>query len=141
MKVRIHIDGGARGNPGPGAAGVVIESADDGAVLYEAGLYLGKTTNNVAEYSGLVVSLEAAAKLDAGEVDIYSDSELLIRQMTGEYRVKSDGLKPYYQQARQLARGFARCDFHHVRREQNTRADSLVNLALDCATNDGDAAD
>ena len=137
MNVRIHIDGGARGNPGLGGAGVLIESADDGKTLYEAGVFLGKVTNNVAEYRGLLTGLAAAAELKAVEVDVYSDSELLVRQMTGQYRVKNAGLQELYQEARQLVRGLARCDFHHVRREENTRADSLVNLAIDCADDVG----
>ena len=137
MNVRIHIDGGARGNPGPGGAGVLIESADDGKTLYEAGVYLGKVTNNVAEYKGLLTGLTAATELKAVEVDVYSDSELLVRQMTGEYRVKSAALQELYQEARQLVRGLTRCDFHHVRREDNTRADALVNLAIDCADDVG----
>ena len=137
MNVRIHIDGGARGNPGLGGAGVLIESADDGKTLYETGVYLGKVTNNVAEYRGLLTGLSAAAELKAVDVDVYSDSELLVRQMTGVYRVKNAGLQALYQEARQLVRTFQRCDFHHVRREENTRADSLVNLAIDCASDIG----
>ncbi len=133
MNVRIHIDGGARGNPGPAGAGVVIVSADDESELYEAGLFLGKATNNVAEYSGLIAGLKAAAELKAEQVDLFSDSELLVRQMTGQYRVKNAGLKPLYDEASQLARTFERCDYHHVRRENNTLADSLVNMAIDCA--------
>lgn len=141
MNVRIHIDGGARGNPGPAASGVVIESADDGKLLFEAGVYLGRATNNVAEYSGLVTALKAAAELEVKEADVYSDSELLVRQMTGQYRVKSAGLIPLYQEAAQLARRLDRCDYHHVRREDNTRADLLVNLALDCGENVGSSTE
>jgi len=140
LKVALHVDGGARGNPGPAAAGVVICGAKDDAILYEAGLFLGPATNNVAEYSGLVAGLKAAAALQAGEVDVYSDSQLLVRQMRGEYRVKNAHLKPYHQDAGTLARKFARCDFHHISREQNLRADGLVNMALDCHADVGDAA-
>lgn len=136
--VTIHIDGGSRGNPGQAGAGVVITATDPPRrVLYEAGLYIGKATNNVAEYRGLLAALEAAAALEVQEIDIYSDSQLLVRQMLGEYRVKNAGLKPYYQQAVALAGQFARCDFHHIRREQNTKADSLVNLAIDCRADIG----
>ena len=136
--VIIHIDGGSRGNPGPAAAGIVITDAD-GNALYEAGLHVGKATNNVAEYSGLVAALETAAKLGARQVDLYSDSELLVKQMLGEYRVKNAGLKPYSQQACSLVSKFDRVDIRHVRREQNVRADSLVNLALDCGGDIGGA--
>ena len=132
----IHIDGGSRGNPGQAGAGVVIADAD-GNVLYEAGLYIGRATNNVAEYSGLVAALEAAAKLDVSEIDLYSDSQLLVRQMLGEYRVKNAGLRPYYEQATALARKFDRCEFHHVPREENTQADSLANMAMDCRADIG----
>jgi len=132
MNVRIHIDGGARGNPGPAAAGVVIES-DTGEKLYEAGLYLGKATNNVAEYRGLIAALTEAARLGADQVELFSDSELLVKQMAGEYRVKNAGLKPLYDEACQLRRQFSHCEIGHVRRADNTLADAMVNLAIDCA--------
>ncbi len=128
--MRVCIDGGSRGNPGPAAAGVVIAAAD-GTVLHEAGLYLGQATNNVAEYRGLLAGLQAAAALGAKEVQIISDSELLVRQMTGQYRVKNPRLAPLAEQARRLTRRFAVCSFHHVRREENLQADRLVNQALD----------
>lgn len=140
MHVTIHIDGGSRGNPGPAAAGIVI-TADDGTVIHEAGLFLGQATNNVAEYSGLLGGLKAAGKLGAREVEVVSDSELLVRQMTGRYRVKNAGLQPLYQEAQQLARGFARCTYRHVRREENVDADALVNQALDSKRSVGDAAE
>jgi ribonuclease HI len=139
LHVTIHIDGGSRGNPGPAAAGVVI-TADDGTVLHEAGLFLGRATNNVAEYSGLLGGLKAAGKLGAREVDIVSDSELLVRQMNGQYRVKNAGLAPLFQEAQQLARAFARCTYRHVRREENVQADGLVNQALDRKKSVGDVA-
>jgi probable phosphoglycerate mutase len=129
-RLTVFIDGGSRGNPGPAAAGVVVTSAD-GTVLHEAGIYLGRATNNVAEYRGLLAGLEAAATLGATEVQLVSDSELLVRQMTGEYRVKNAGLIPLAEQARGLAARFTTCSFRHVRREKNLRADRLVNQALD----------
>jgi ribonuclease HI len=128
--VTVFIDGGSRGNPGPAAAGVVV-TANDGRVLHEAGLYLGRATNNVAEYRGLLAGLAAAAALGATRVAVVSDSELLVRQMTGEYRVKNPGLRPLYERACRLADAFTACTFRHVRREQNLRADELVNQALD----------
>ncbi|OQB86947.1 MAG: 14.7 kDa ribonuclease H-like protein [Planctomycetes bacterium ADurb.Bin126] len=128
-KVVVHVDGGSRGNPGPAGAGIVV-SADDGTVLIERGIFIGHATNNVAEYRGLIGGLESAALLGASEVEIVSDSELMVRQMTGQYRVKNAGLQPLYDKACQLARQFARCRFRHVRREQNVQADKLANLAM-----------
>ncbi len=129
----IHTDGGARGNPGPAACGFVIADAEasDQPPLRAEGIFLGRATNNVAEYSAMIAALTAAASLGAGQVDLFSDSQLMIRQMTGQYRVKNEGLKPLFEEARQLAGQFQRCDFHHVRREKNTQADALVNRALD----------
>ena len=94
LHVRICVDGGARGNPGPAAAGVVIHDAKDGAVLHQAGVFLGGATNNVAEYRALLYGLEVAAKLGAVGADVLSDSQLMVRQMTGHYRVRNDGLRP-----------------------------------------------
>ena len=131
LHVIIHTDGGARGNPGPAAGGFVIADAADQTVLQAEGIFLGRATNNVAEYSAMVASLRAAASLGAGQVDLFSDSQLMVRQMTGQYRVKNEGLKPLFDEARQLAGQFQRCDFHHVRREKNEQADALVNRALD----------
>ena len=131
LRVRIYIDGGARGNPGPAGAGVVIVDAADDGTLYEGGLFLGHATNNVAEYNGMLHGLKVAADLQAGEVEIVSDSELLVRQMNGQYRVKNAGLQPLYRRAQELAARFGKCSFRHVRREQNTRADALVNQAID----------
>ena len=134
LKVRLHVDGGARGNPGP-AAGAYVLSADDGTVLGEAGIFLGKATNNVAEYRGLIEGLRAAGQIGAAEVEVLSDSELMVRQMTGRYRVRNDNLLKLYEEARILAAGFSRVAFRHVRREQNTEADRLVNQALNLGKN------
>ena len=131
LRVKVHVDGGARGNPGPAGAGVVIYDAADGQVIYEAGLFLGHATNNVAEYKGMLHGLEVARTLNAGEVEIVSDSELLVRQMIGQYKVKNAGLLPLYTKGKTLAAGFKMCSFRHVRREHNARADSLVNRAID----------
>ena len=139
LSVTIHIDGGSRGNPGPAAAGVVIQ-ADDGAVLYEGGLYLGRATNNVAEYRGLLAGLKAAAELQASRVRVLSDSELLVRQMNGSYRVKNEGLLPLFEEAQELAAKFEHCTFQHVPREQNKEADHLVNQAINVKRNVEDAA-
>jgi ribonuclease HI len=139
LNVTIHIDGGSRGNPGPAGAGVVLKD-DGGAMLYQGGLFIGRATNNVAEYSGLIAGLKAAAELKASKVRVVSDSELLVRQMNGQYRVKNEGLKPLFEQAKRLAEQFSRCEFQHVRRELNKEADHLVNQAIDARRNVEDAA-
>ncbi|WP_432797196.1 ribonuclease HI family protein [Poriferisphaera sp. WC338] len=131
MKCTIHIDGGARGNPGPAAAGVVIKNADTNKLIYEAGHFLGHMTNNSAEYNGLLKCLEAATELKAKDLLIHSDSELMVKQINGEYRVKSPDLKPLYQRAVKLLSHFPTWKLIHVRREKNVRADELANLAMD----------
>jgi len=125
-----YIDGGARGNPGPAGYGVRIESAD-GALIDELHGALGIATNNVAEYNGLLAALQWA--LDHGHVDlrIRSDSELLVKQMRGEYKVKHPGLQPLYIRARLLVMQLDGVVFEHVRREHNTEADRLSNVAMD----------
>lgn len=140
ISVTIYIDGGARGNPGPAAAGVVIKSADDGTVLHEAGIFLGRATNNVAEYSALLAGLDAAVKLGASEAAVFSDSQLLVRQMNGQYRVRNEGLKPLHQEAQDMARKLQGFSITHVRRDKNVHADRLVNRALDAKANVEDAA-
>jgi ribonuclease HI len=130
MNLIIYIDGGSRGNPGPAAAGVVIKTTDD-VVVHEAGYFLGRMTNNVAEYSGLIHAIELAIEQEAQQVRIHSDSQLMVRQITGEYRVKSEDLKPLFEKAQALLLQLPAWEIQHVRREQNKRADELVNLALD----------
>jgi len=126
----IHTDGGARGNPGPAAAGVVVRDAEDGQVVHQKGIFLGKATNNVAEYRGLLVGLEFAAGMKADEVTVKSDSELLVKQMNGEYRVKNETLKVLFEQANDMVRAFDSCTFQHIPRGQNKEADRLVNRAI-----------
>jgi ribonuclease HI len=126
----LRCDGGARGNPGPAAYGYVV--ADPKGTEVEAkGQYLGPATNNVAEYRGLIAGLEAAARYGAKRLRVYLDSELVVRQMTGQYRVKNAGLKPLHQQAQRAAAGFERIEYLAVPREGNARADALVNETLD----------
>ena len=127
----IHIDGASRGNPGDAAYAVVI-SLPGRAPVEESGV-LGKETNNVAEYTALIKALEKAKHLGLTRLRIHSDSELLVKQMNGEYRVKNDDLKWLFDEARTLMKGFASVTLAHVRREQNKRADELCNLALDRA--------
>ena len=124
-----NIDGGSRGNPGPAGYGVRIEQSD-GTIL-ELKEFLGSCTNNVAEYSGLLAALRWGADHGVGELRIRSDSELLVKQMRGEYRVKNPGLLPLYDEARALMRKIGRVTFEHVRREFNTDADRLANEAMD----------
>ena len=139
-QVRLHIDGGARGNPGPAAAGVILSSADGKRVLFQGGFFLGEATNNVAEYTALLEGLDRAVALGAEEVEVVSDSELLVRQMTGTYRVKNEALKALHEQAQALEGRLKRCAYRHVYREGNRRADDWVNKALNLKRNVGDAA-
>mgnify|MGYP000981837456 CR=1 FL=1 len=125
----IHIDGAARGNPGPAAYAVVL--ARPGLPPVEEAATMGTATNNVAEYTALVNALHIATELGLKKLDIFSDSELLVKQMAGEYRVKHPDLQPLYKEASELRKGFAAVRIRHVRREQNKRADALCNEALD----------
>lgn len=130
MRLVLHVDGGARGNPGPAAIGVVL-STPDGETLEEVAERIGEATNNVAEYRALLHGLERARLLGATEVEIVGDSELVARQLTGAYRVKHPSMKPLHQEALGLLTGFDRWSIQTVPRAQNARADELVNRALD----------
>jgi probable phosphoglycerate mutase len=132
VKARLFTDGGARGNPGPAAYGYVLE-ASDGTVLAAHGEAIGVATNNVAEYQALIAGLERAVQLGVDELEVVSDSELLVKQMRGEYRVKNRGLIPLSLEAARLARQVGRVRYTAVRREHNELADRLVNEALDAA--------
>ena len=132
MRARLSTDGGARGNPGPAAFGYVLET-EDGTVLAAHGERIGVATNNVAEYRALVAGLEKAIELAVDEVDVVSDSELLVRQMTGQYKVKNEALRKLSLEAARLARGLRRVTYRSVPREHNELADRLVNEALDAA--------
>jgi ribonuclease HI len=132
MKARLSTDGGARGNPGPAAYGYVLET-DDGTVLAAEGEAIGVATNNVAEYRALVAGLEKALELQVDKLDVVSDSELLVKQMKGEYKVKNEALKELQQEAARLARQLRSVSYTAVRREHNELADQLVNEALDAA--------
>jgi ribonuclease HI len=138
MNLTIHIDGAARGNPGPAAFAYVI--AEDGKPVIEEKGCLGDTTNNIAEYTALLRALERAAQLGAKRLLIHSDSELLVKQMNGQYKVKNEGLLPLFLQAKQLARKFDLVTLRHVPRAQNSRADQLCNEALDRACSSPRAA-
>ena len=133
MKARLSTDGGARGNPGPAAYGYVLET-EDGTVLAAHGEAIGRATNNVAEYRGLVAGLEKAVELGVDELEVVSDSELLVKQMAGEYRVKNEALKALWEEASDLEQRFRKVRYTAVRRAHNELADRLVNEALDAET-------
>jgi len=132
MKVTIYADGGSRGNPGDAAYAVIILS-EEGKVLKEETAYIGRTTNNEAEYRALIAGLREALALGAREAEVVMDSELVIRQMRGEYRIKSGNLRPLAAKVHELQKSFDRLSFRHVRRDDPmiTRADSLLNQELD----------
>jgi ribonuclease HI len=132
VKARLSTDGGARGNPGPAAYGYVLE-AEDGTVMAAHGEAIGVATNNVAEYRALLAGLEKAVEVGVSELDVVSDSELMVKQMRGEYRVKNEALKGLSLEAARLARSIPRVRYTAVRREHNELADRLVNEALDAA--------
>jgi ribonuclease HI len=139
MKAIVHVDGGARGNPGPAAAASVI-STPSGEVIDEHAEPIGRATNNVAEYRALLLGLQRARELGAGEVEIVGDSELIAKQVQGLYKVKHEAMRPLHQQAMAALRSFDRWSIRTVPRAQNARADALVNAALDEAEAGGRAA-
>jgi ribonuclease HI len=132
LRAKLSTDGGARGNPGPAAFGYVLE-ADDGTVLAAHGEAIGEATNNVAEYRALVAGLEKALELAVDELEVISDSELLVKQMRGEYKVKNEALRELWEEASRVARQVGSVRYTAVRREHNELADQLVNEALDAS--------
>ena len=129
-RVVVHVDGGARGNPGPAAAAAVA-TVPGGDVVGERRLYIGEATNNVAEYRAVLLGLELARDLGASDVEVVNDSELVSKQIGGQYKVKHSGLKPLHLDALRALREFERWQVRSVRRESNERADALVNQELD----------
>ena len=132
VRATLFTDGGARGNPGPAASAFVLET-EDGELLDSRGEAMGVATNNVAEYTALVVGLRRAGELGVTELDVRSDSELMVKQMRGEYRVKNRDLRELFLTASRLARAIGSVTYTHVRREHNELADRLVNEVLDSA--------
>jgi ribonuclease HI len=131
MKLVVNVDGGARGNPGPAAIGAVVQDAA-GEVLEERGERIGNATNNVAEYRALLLGIERATELGASDLELVGDSELIVRQVKGEYKVKDVTLRKLHAEVKRALRPFAdRWSIRHVRREHNAEADRLVNAALD----------
>ena len=126
----IFTDGVARGNPGEGGFGVIIKDTD-GTIIEEVGGYIGVTTNNIAEYTALVTALKTAIKYSDGKIIVYSDSELMVRQLNGIYKVKNEGLLPLYKEAKKLISNFGDFIIEHIPREKNKEADALANRAVD----------
>jgi ribonuclease HI len=133
VRLVVNVDGGSRGNPGPAAVGVVVRD-ESGEVIVDAAEPIGTATNNVAEYRALIRGIEIAAEKGATELELRGDSELVVKQVRGEYRVKDANLKPLHAEARAKLSAFGEWSFNHVRREQNAEADALVNQALDAYT-------
>lgn len=144
MGLILHVDGGSRGNPGPAGAGVVI-AWEDGRLIHEAGYFLGTQTNNGAEYHACIRALQRAQRCGPQPLHVHSDSELLVRQVTGEYQVKNPNLEALYHQVQLLLLKAPRWQFKHVPREKNRRADQLANMAMDAGADvivfDADATD
>jgi len=134
----LRTDGGARGNPGPAGVGFIVEV--DGRVVCSGGRYLGEATNNVAEYEALIWGLENVQALGHSEVHVYADSELLVKQINGDYRVKNEGLKPLFLRATALLREFRSFRVSHVRRAENSAADQMANQAMDSRETVGEPA-
>lgn len=132
LRVRVNVDGGARGNPGPAAIAAVV-SDESGEVLRAESATIGRATNNVAEYRALILGIQLAAELGADEVELVGDSELVVRQIEGRYKVKDAGLKPLYAEAKAALEQLPAWSIRHVKRKFNAEADRLVNEALDSA--------
>jgi ribonuclease HI len=129
-RARLYSDGAARGNPGPAGAGAVIVNPQ-GHIVAKVGKYLGENTNNYAEYMGLILGLKRAKAMGIKELEVLADSELLVRQINGEYQVKAENLRPLFEEVKQLLAGFAEVGVRHVRREENEAADEMSNRAID----------
>jgi ribonuclease HI len=129
MKLTMYCDGGSRGNPGPAASGAVLKGGEQ--VVAEVMKYLGDTTNNQAEYTSIIIGLEKAKELGATEVDVVMDSELAVKQLNGEYKVKNPEIAKRYLEVRNLLHSFKRVTFRHVKRAFNKEADALVNKCID----------
>jgi len=132
-EIKIYIDGASRGNPGESGAGIVIKDRQ-GKIFKRLRQYLGRATNNQAEYRALLLALKASRELGQN-IRIFSDSELLVKQLKGSYRVKSKGLKPYFDEVRNLLKGFSSWEIAHIPREQNREADALANEAINTKEN------
>ena len=135
MHLRIYTDGGSRGNPGPAASAAVLKeiiAGKEGKTVATASKYLGKTTNNQAEYMAIIIGLEKARALGCKQIEVYLDSELAYKQLKGEYKVKDSEIAKRFLEVKNLLHSFRQVTFTHVRREKNKEADELVNKVLDC---------
>ncbi len=132
MKLTVHVDGGARGNPGPAAIAAVVSDAN-GEIVTDAARVIGRATNNVAEYRALLLGIATALEIGADELDLVGDSELVVKQVRGEYKVKNADLKPLHAEVKTALSSIEKWSIRHVRREHNAEADRLVNQALDSA--------
>ena len=130
MKLSIYTDGGARGNPGPAAIGIVVKDGK-GNVIKEVGKYIGKTTNNEAEYRALVSGLDSVLDKDVNEVDCFLDSLLVVKQLNGDFKVKNANIKRFWNEIKRLERNFKKITYNHIERSKNSEADALVNEVLD----------
>ncbi|MFA6981523.1 MAG: ribonuclease HI family protein [Patescibacteria group bacterium] len=135
MKYALFTDGGARGNPGPAAAGVVLKDAK-GNIVTELGMYLGTCTNNEAEYRALVYGLETAKRHGVSDISCFLDSELVVRQLNGQYKVKDANLRGFYTKVKELGLGFSSISYTHIFRSKNREADTVVNQVLDAENNE-----
>ncbi|MBN2058410.1 MAG: ribonuclease HI family protein [Candidatus Saganbacteria bacterium] len=135
MPLQIFTDGAARGNPGPAGIGVVIRN--DAGILLEVADFIGKATNNVAEYMAFIRGLEEALDMGEKSIECFSDSELLVKQINGEYKVKNEGLTPLFHHAQSLIKKFKHCKVYHTAREENKSADKLANRGIDEETTKG----
>jgi len=135
MPIQIFTDGAARGNPGPAGIGVVLRN--DAKILLEVADYIGKATNNVAEYMAFIRGLEEAIDLGERNIEAFSDSELLVKQINGEYKVKNEGLIPLFHHAKSLIKKFKHCRVYHTAREENKLADKLANKGIDAQSTKG----
>ncbi len=133
-KAKMFADGGARGNPGPAGSGAVIYDENDN-IIAEVFEYIGEATNNQAEYYGVIIGLKKAKEIGVRELDVFLDSELIVKQVNGEYRVKNEILAKKYLEVYNLKQSFVSISFSHIPREKNQKADSLVNKAIDKALN------
>ncbi len=129
-RLTVYVDGASRGNPGPAAIGIVMRD-EGGATVVRLSAFIGRTTNNQAEYTALIAALEEAGRLGALRLDIRTDSQLMARQILGQYKVRNENIRPLYEEAMRLLAGFASYGIVHIPRQQNAEADALANEALD----------